>query len=77
MSSRWPALPGSSRRFPREVAGDQAGGLKFLYEAEHRPLLDPVGIEDPVEMVALMLDDARVKLLRLPLDLRPSASSPR
>ena len=58
--------------FSEILAGARRGsgpGLKFLDEAEHLPLLDPVGIEDPVEMVAFMLDDARVKPLRLSLDL--------
>ena len=44
----------------RHLAADQASSLKFLYEAETLPVLDAVGIKDAVEVIAFVLDDARM-----------------
>ena len=53
----------------RHISADQASSLKFLYEAETLPVLDAVGIKDAVEVIAFVLDDARMKALRLTIDL--------
>ena len=53
----------------RHIAVDPASSPKFLYEAETLPVLDAVEIEDAVEVIAFVLDDARMKPLRLSIDL--------
>ena len=69
-----PAIPASGRfalTLMRHISADQASSPKFLYEAETLPVLDAVGIKDAVEVIAFVLDDARMKALRLTIDLPP------